>query len=67
MAQLLDHLVFAAPENGEAREALARAYEAGLRETFSDDLDVDGSRLALLRFMRFFDKPTGTFAIVTPG
>ncbi len=40
---------------------------AGLRETlFSDDLDVDGSRLALLRFMRSFDKPKGTFAIVTP-
>ena len=40
---------------------------AGLRETlFSDDLDIDGSRLTLLRFMRLFDKPTGTFAIVTP-
>ena len=40
---------------------------AGLRETlFSDDLDVDGSRLALLGFMRLFDKPKGTFAIVTP-
>ncbi len=40
---------------------------AGLRETlFSDDLDVDGSRLTLLRFMRLFDKPDGTFAIVTP-
>ena len=40
---------------------------AGLRETlFSDQLNVDGSRLALLRFMRLFDKPSGTFAIVTP-
>ncbi len=40
---------------------------AGLRETlFSDNLDVDGSRLALLSFMRLFDKPKGRFAIVTP-
>ncbi len=40
---------------------------AGLRETlFSDQLDIDGSRLALLRFMGLFDKPTGTFAIVEP-
>ena len=30
------------------------------------DLDIDGNRLTLLRFMRFFDKPTGTFDIVTP-
>ncbi len=40
---------------------------AGLKDTlFSDQLDVDGSRIALLRFMRLFDKPSGTFAIVTP-
>ncbi len=40
---------------------------AGLKETiFSDQLNVDGSRIALLRFMGLFDKPTGTFAIVTP-
>ena len=41
--------------------------KAGLKETlFSDDLDIDGSRLDLVGFFRLFDKPTGTFNIVTP-
>ncbi len=41
--------------------------QAGLKDTLmSDDLDVDGSRLDLLRFFRLFDNPDGTFAIVTP-
>ena len=41
--------------------------QAGLKETlFSDHLSVDGSRLALFNFFRLFDKPDGTFDIVTP-
>lgn len=41
--------------------------KAGLKDTlFSDDLSIDGSRLDLLSFFRLLDKPTGTFAIVTP-
>ncbi len=40
---------------------------AGLRDTlFSGDLDIDGSRLDLLRFFSLFEKPTGDFNIVTP-
>ena len=41
--------------------------QAGLKDTlFSDDLDIDGSRLDLVSFFRLIDKPTGTFDIVTP-
>ncbi|MDH3201693.1 MAG: MBL fold metallo-hydrolase [Myxococcales bacterium] len=41
--------------------------QAGLKDTlFSDDLDIDGSRLDLVSFFRLIDKPTGTFNIVTP-
>ncbi|MFZ1866607.1 MAG: alkyl sulfatase dimerization domain-containing protein [Polyangiales bacterium] len=41
--------------------------KAGLKDTlFSDDLKVEGSRLDLLSFFRLFDKPKGTFNIVTP-
>jgi alkyl sulfatase BDS1-like metallo-beta-lactamase superfamily hydrolase len=40
---------------------------AGLKDTiFSDDLKVEGSRLDLVGFFRLFDKPEGTFNIVTP-
>jgi alkyl sulfatase BDS1-like metallo-beta-lactamase superfamily hydrolase len=41
--------------------------QAGLRElVFSDDLEVSGSRLDLLRFFRLLDAPKGDFPIVTP-
>ena len=41
--------------------------QVGLKETlFSDDLEVDGSTLDLLKFFSLFDKPKGTFNIVTP-
>jgi alkyl sulfatase BDS1-like metallo-beta-lactamase superfamily hydrolase len=41
--------------------------QAGLKDTlFSDDLDIDGSRLDLVSFFRLIEKPTGTFNIVTP-
>jgi alkyl sulfatase BDS1-like metallo-beta-lactamase superfamily hydrolase len=41
--------------------------KAGVRDTlFSDDLTVEGSRLDLLAFFMLFDKPEGTFNIVTP-
>jgi alkyl sulfatase BDS1-like metallo-beta-lactamase superfamily hydrolase len=43
------------------------AREAGLREMiFSSDLDVDGSRLALLSFFSLLEAPNENFAIVTP-
>jgi len=39
----------------------------GLRQLiFSDDLQVEGSRLDLLSFFRLLDQPSGEFAIVTP-
>jgi alkyl sulfatase BDS1-like metallo-beta-lactamase superfamily hydrolase len=41
--------------------------EAGLRDfIFSDELDVEGSRTALLSFFRLLDRPNPNFAIVTP-
>ena len=40
---------------------------AGIKDTlFSDDLKIEGSRLDLVGFFRLFDKPDGTFNIVTP-
>ncbi len=40
---------------------------AGLRELlFSDQLDVEGSRLALLGFFQLLENPDGLFPIVTP-
>ena len=39
----------------------------GIKDTlFTDDLAIEGSRLDLVRFFRLFDKPDGTFNIVTP-
>jgi alkyl sulfatase BDS1-like metallo-beta-lactamase superfamily hydrolase len=41
--------------------------QAGLRElVFSDDLSVEGSRLALVDFLRLFDTGDPNFPIVTP-
>ena len=41
--------------------------QVGLKEMiFSDDLDVDGSRAALLSFFSLMDPVDGNFAIVTP-
>jgi alkyl sulfatase BDS1-like metallo-beta-lactamase superfamily hydrolase len=41
--------------------------QAGLRElVFSDDLHVEGSRVALLEFFTLLDRPDGRFPIVTP-
>lgn len=43
------------------------AGHAGLKDTlFGDELKIEGSRLDLLSFFRTFDKPLGTFNIVTP-
>lgn len=41
--------------------------QAGLKEMiFSEELDVDGSRMTLLKFFSLLDNPEGDFAIVTP-
>jgi alkyl sulfatase BDS1-like metallo-beta-lactamase superfamily hydrolase len=41
--------------------------QVGLRDfIFSDELDVDGSRTALLSFFRLLDAPNPNFTIVTP-
>lgn len=41
--------------------------QAGIKDTlFSDDLEVDGSKLDLVNFFRLFDKPKGIFNIVEP-
>jgi len=41
--------------------------QAGLRDMlFSDDLDVDGSRMELFNFFSLLDRPDGRFPIVTP-
>jgi alkyl sulfatase BDS1-like metallo-beta-lactamase superfamily hydrolase len=39
----------------------------GLRDfVFSDELDVEGSRMALLSFFGLLDRPEPSFPIVTP-
>jgi len=51
------------------RELLVRLFggQVGARElAFSDQLDVDGSRMDLLAFLRLLDPPNPTFPIVTP-
>ncbi len=41
--------------------------QAGLRDlVFSDDLDVEGSRMQLLSFFSLLERPDGLFPIVTP-
>ena len=41
--------------------------KAGINDIlFSDDLEIDGSKVDLLRFFSLFDKPNATFNIVTP-
>ena len=41
--------------------------QAGIKDTiFSDDLSVEGSKIALVKFLLLFEKPSGTFNIVTP-
>ena len=41
--------------------------QAGLRElVFSDELQVEGSRLELLSFLMLLERPAGPFPIVTP-
>ena len=40
---------------------------AGLKDTlFSDDLNIEGSRLSLLEFFKLLDKPQGNFNIIEP-
>jgi alkyl sulfatase BDS1-like metallo-beta-lactamase superfamily hydrolase len=51
------------------RELLVRLFggQVGARElAFSDQLDVDGSRMDLLACLRLLDPPNPTFSIVTP-
>jgi alkyl sulfatase BDS1-like metallo-beta-lactamase superfamily hydrolase len=51
------------------REFLVRLStgQAGLRETiFGDELEVEGSRMALLGFFSLLETPDGRFPIVTP-
>ena len=44
------------------------AGTAGIKDTLmSDDLQVDGSKIDLVRFFSLIDKAAGTFAIVTRG
>jgi len=41
--------------------------QVGIKETlFSDELETSGNRVELVRFLSLFDKPQGTFPIVTP-
>jgi alkyl sulfatase BDS1-like metallo-beta-lactamase superfamily hydrolase len=41
--------------------------KAGLKDLlFSEDIQYEGSKLDLISFFSLFDKPTGTFSIVTP-
>lgn len=71
---VLHHRAAAADPTADATVRLTREFlvrlatrQVGLREMiFSDDLDLDGSRLALLSFFSLLDSPDGDFPIVTP-
>jgi alkyl sulfatase BDS1-like metallo-beta-lactamase superfamily hydrolase len=71
---VLHHRRRAADPDADATLRLTREFllrlvtgEAGLREMiFSDQLDVDGSRLALLSFFSLLERSDGRFPIVTP-
>jgi alkyl sulfatase BDS1-like metallo-beta-lactamase superfamily hydrolase len=60
--------------NADATVTLTRPFlvrlmtgQSGLRElVFSDELQVEGSRMALLSFLRLLERPGDPFAIVTP-
>jgi alkyl sulfatase BDS1-like metallo-beta-lactamase superfamily hydrolase len=60
--------------NADATVTLTRPFlvrlvtgQSGLRElVFSDELHVDGSRMALLSFLRLLERPGDPFPIVTP-
>ena len=71
---VLHHRPAAGGERADATLALTHALfidmltgSAGIKDMlFSDELDVEGSVLDLGRFLSLFDKPDGTFGIVTP-
>ncbi len=71
---VLHHRRRAADPDADATLRLTREFllrlvtgEAGLREMiFSDELEVDGSRLALLSFFSLLERSDGRFPIVTP-
>ena len=71
---VLHHWQRAADPNAAATVKLTRDLflklgmgQVGLKDfIFSDELDVDGSRTALLSFFRLLDKPDPSFPIVTP-
>jgi alkyl sulfatase BDS1-like metallo-beta-lactamase superfamily hydrolase len=40
---------------------------AGIKEfVFSDDIEIEGSKIDLVRFFTLLDRPDGKFNIVTP-
>jgi alkyl sulfatase BDS1-like metallo-beta-lactamase superfamily hydrolase len=71
---VLHHAKRAADPEAAATVKLTRALflrlgtgQVGVRElVFSDELDVDGSRTALLSFFRLLDPVNPGFPIVTP-
>ena len=71
---VMHHRETAAPVAANASLLLTRELfvrmltrDAGLRETLtSDELEVEGSVLDLVRFFRLFSNPDGLFNIVTP-
>ncbi len=71
---VLHHWQREADPNAAATVKLTRALflkmgtgQVGLKDfIFSDELEVDGSRTALLSFFRLLDRPNPNFPIVTP-
>ena len=71
---VLHHKEAPAAPHADATVTLTRDFwlklvtkQASIKDlVFSNDLDVDGSRLTLLSFFRLLDDPDGNFAIVTP-
>jgi len=71
---VLHHKEAPADPHADATVTLTRDFwlklvtkQASIKDlVFSDDLDVDGSRMRLVSFFRLLDDPDGNFAIVTP-
>ena len=71
---VLHHKEAAADPHADATVTLTRDFwlklvtkQASIKDLiFSDDLNVDGSRMKLVSFFSLLDDPDGNFAIVTP-
>lgn len=64
---LLGHAHVVASSYPRRSTTSACVGQAGLRDmVFSDDMNMEGSRMQLLSFFSLLERPDGLFPIVTP-